>query len=188
MKQPLLTLVNDLRSGALSFDAYLGQLEKLFLEREPIVQSFLPEEGRFDRLRQEARDLQKKYPQPMRRPPLFGLPIGVKDIFHVNGFVTRAGSTVPVDELAGREAASIRVLKEAGVLVMGKTVTTEFAYFAPGPSRNPNHPEHTPGGSSSGSAAAVAAGLCPIATGTQTIGSIITACVLFGHRWIQAQL
>jgi Asp-tRNA(Asn)/Glu-tRNA(Gln) amidotransferase A subunit family amidase len=75
--------------------------------------------------------------------------------------------------LRGREARSVRLLKEAGALIMGKTVTTEFAYYAPGPTRNPHNLEHTPGGSSSGSAAAIAARLCPVTTGTQTIGSVI---------------
>src|SRR6185436_18009180 len=79
----------------------------------------------------------------------------------------------PSDLLQGEEAKSVTRLKEAGALIFGKTVTTEFAYFSPGPTRNPHNPEHTPGGSSSGSAAAVAAGFCHLALGTQTIGSII---------------
>ena len=97
----------------------------------------------------------------------------MKDIFHVKGFLTRAGSGLPVDLLTGPEAESVTQLKQAGALILGKTVTTEFAYFAPGPTRNPRNPAHTPGGSSSGSAAAVGAGLCPLALGTQTIGSIL---------------
>ena len=81
--------------------------------------------------------------------------VGVKDIFHVDGFVTQAGSRLPAHELQGNEAESVTRLKDAGALIFGKTVTTEFAYFSPGPTRNPHNPEHTPGGSSSGSAAAV---------------------------------
>jgi Asp-tRNA(Asn)/Glu-tRNA(Gln) amidotransferase A subunit family amidase len=99
--------------------------------------------------------------------------VGVKDIFHVEGFTTQAGSRLPSDLIQGAEAKSVTRLREAGALIFGKTVTTEFAYFSPGPTRNPHHPEHTPGGSSSGSAAAVAAGFCHLALGTQTIGSII---------------
>jgi Asp-tRNA(Asn)/Glu-tRNA(Gln) amidotransferase A subunit family amidase len=99
--------------------------------------------------------------------------VGVKDIFRVDGFPTRAGSQLPAEALAGPEAASVRRLKDAGVLIVGKTVTTEFAFFGPGPTRNPHRATHTPGGSSSGSAAAVAAGLADLALGTQTIGSII---------------
>ncbi|MEJ2750306.1 MAG: amidase, partial [Anaerolineae bacterium] len=120
----------------------------------------------------DAQRLLEQCPDPTNRPPLFGLPIGVKDIFHVDGFITRAGSQLPPEILQGDEAKSVTILRQAGVLILGKTVTTEFAYFAPGPTRNPHNPAHTPGGSSSGSAAAVAAGLCPFAFGTQTIGSI----------------
>ncbi len=106
--------------------------------------------------------------------------VGVKDIFHVDGFETRAGSRLPPKVLRGPEAPCVTALKKAGALILGKTVTTEFAYFAPGPTRNPWNPEHTPGGSSSGSAAAVAAGLCPVALGTQTIGSIVRPAAFCG--------
>lgn len=151
---------------------YLAQLEAHFEEREPDVLAFVPEVGRFERLRREAGALLARYPDPAGRPALFGVPIGVKDIFHVDGFVTRAGSNVPAGAIQGRESVAVSQLKAQGALIMGKTVTTEFAYFAPGPTRNPHNPAHTPGGSSSGSAAAVGAGLCPLAFGTQTIGSI----------------
>ncbi len=151
---------------------YFEQLEAVFEAREPEIKAFLPEEHRFSRLREEYKELEEHYPDPEARPPLFGLPVGVKGIFHVDGFETRAGSKIPADRLAGQQAASLTQLKDAGALVLGKTVATEFAYFAPGPTRNPHNLEHTPGGSSSGSAAGVAAGLAPIALGTQTIGSI----------------
>ena len=151
----------------------VDRLESLFAEREPEVLAFLPEEGRFERLRREAAALEARWPDPERRPALFGVPVGVKDIFHVDGFETRGGSRLPPEVLRGPEAASVTALREAGVLILGKAVSTEFAYFAPGPTRNPWNPEHTPGGSSSGSAAAVGAGLCPLALGTQTIGSIL---------------
>ena len=106
--------------------------------------------------------------------------VGVKDIFHADGFTTQAGSRVPPEELQGRQAESVTKLKNAGALILGKTVTTEFAYFTPGPTRNPHNPEHTPGGSSSGSAAAVGAGLCPLALGTQTIGSLVRPAAFCG--------
>ena len=165
--------------------AYLADLEAHFREREPGVLAFVPEEGRFERLRRDAHVLMNQYPDPAKRPGLFGIPVGVKDIFHVDEFITRAGSEVPADLLRGAEAESVRILKAAGVLIMGKTVTTEFAYFAPGPTRNPHNLRHTPGGSSSGSAAAVGAGLCPLALGTQTIGSIIRPaayCGVVGYK------
>jgi Asp-tRNA(Asn)/Glu-tRNA(Gln) amidotransferase A subunit family amidase len=152
--------------------AYFEQLEINFKARESDVHAFLPENNRFSRLRGEYEALEARYPDPGARPPLFGLPIGVKDIFHADGFETRAGSKLPPDRLTGQQATSVTQLKDAGALVLGKTVTTEFAYFAPGPTRNPHNLDHTPGGSSSGSAAGVAAGLAPIAFGTQTVGSI----------------
>ena len=158
--------------GSSELLAEIDRLEARFAHAEPVVLSFLPEEGRFDRLRREAEALAARFPDPAARPPLFGLPVGVKDIFHVSGFTTRAGSRLPPEVLQGAEGPAVAALKAAGALIAGKTVSTEFAYFAPGPSRNPHHPEHTPGGSSSGSAAAVGAGLVPLALGTQTIGSI----------------
>ena len=169
----LVALASALRSGELPISNYLSQLEAHFAAREPSVLAFVPEENRFERLHREAAELVARHPTPATRPPLFGVPVGVKDIFHVAGFTTRAGSQLPTDVLQGVEAESVAALKNAGVLILGKTVTTEFAYFGPGPTRNPHNPEHTPGGSSSGSAAAVAAGLAPLALGTQTIGSVV---------------
>ncbi len=169
-----------LRTGQLDLQSYLEQLETQFMAGEARIQAFLPEPGRFERLRRDAAAVHARYPKPELRPPLYGVPIGVKDIFHVEGFPTRAGSRVPPDLLAGTEAECVTRLKQAGALIMGKAVTTEFAYFAPGPTRNPHNPAHTPGGSSSGSAAAVGASLCPLALGTQTIGSIIRPAAFCG--------
>jgi len=132
------------------------------------------------RLHDDADTLVLTYPDLIKRPILFGALVGVKDIFQVEGFITQAGSRLPSNLLQGTEAASVTRLKEVGALIFGKTVTTEFAYFFPGPTRNPHNSEHTPGGSSSGSAAAVAAGFCHLALGTQTIGSIIRPAAFCG--------
>jgi Asp-tRNA(Asn)/Glu-tRNA(Gln) amidotransferase A subunit family amidase len=167
------SLIEDLRSGRLTLPEFLAQAEAHFGELEPSILSFLPEENRFERLQKEAEELVLLYPDLIKRPLLFGALVGVKDIFHVEGFTTQAGSRLPSEVLQGSEAKSVSRLMDAGALIFGKTVTTEFAYFFPGPTRNPHHPEHTPGGSSSGSAAAVAAGFCHLALGTQTIGSIV---------------
>jgi Asp-tRNA(Asn)/Glu-tRNA(Gln) amidotransferase A subunit family amidase len=158
----------------------INEVESHFASREPQVMAFVSEEGRFRRLRDEAEALISRFPNPEERPELFTLLIGVKDIFHVDGFTTRAGSRLPIEILQGSEAECVTHLKKAGALVLGKTVTTEFAYFSPGPTRNPRNLEHTPGGSSSGSAAAVAAGLCRVTLGTQTIGSIIRPAAFCG--------
>ncbi|GAA4767907.1 amidase [Actinomycetospora chibensis] len=116
-------------------------------------------------------------PVPSEPPgdgPLAGVPVGVKDIVDVAGVPTRCGSRALVDAPpAEKDAGIVRMLRAAGAVVVGKTVTTEFAYFDPGPTRNPHDPTRTPGGSSSGSAAAVAAGMVPLAVGTQTAGSVV---------------
>ncbi|MEW6084575.1 MAG: amidase [Chloroflexota bacterium] len=158
----------------------ISSLQSVFDSREPEVLAFLPEPNRFERLQKDAEELNKKYPDANNRPPLFGMTVGVKDIFHVKGFTTQAGSKLPAEDLQGNEAASVTQLKNAGALIMGKTVTTEFAYFTPGPTRNPHNPNHTPGGSSSGSAAAIGAGLCDLTLGTQTIGSVIRPAAFCG--------
>jgi len=181
----LLNLSEELRSGDLPLMRFLDQMDALFEQREPEVLAFLPEPGRFTRLRQDAQDLLARYPSVEQRPFLFGVPVGVKDIFHVSGFVTRAGSSLPEEKLQGPEAESVTALRNAGALILGKSVTTEFAYFAPGLTRNPHAPAHTPGGSSSGSAAAVGAGLCYLALGTQTIGSVnrpASFCGVAGYK------
>jgi Asp-tRNA(Asn)/Glu-tRNA(Gln) amidotransferase A subunit family amidase len=106
--------------------------------------------------------------------PLFGIPIGIKDIIDIAGQPTGAGSEVLASgPPAERDATVVRKLREAGAIILGKTVTTQFACFDPPPTRNPWKLERTPGGSSSGSAAAVAAGMCLGAIGSQTGGSII---------------
>lgn len=185
LDKDLISLVSILSSDDKIIMKYLDELELQFEAKEPKILSFIPEKERFKRLREESKVLLERYPNPKKRPSLFGIPIGIKDIFQVNGFVTRAGSQLPIEELKGVEAACVTTLKSAGALIMGKTVTTEFAYLAPGPTRNPHNPSHTPGGSSSGSAAAVASKLCPLAFGTQTVGSIIrpaSFCGVIGYK------
>lgn len=108
------------------------------------------------------------------RPGLLGgVPIGVKDIIATADLPTRYGSPIYDGHRPAADAACVALARAAGAVVMGKTVTTEFAYFTPGPTANPRNTAHTPGGSSSGSAAAVGDGMVPIAFGTQTAGSLI---------------
>jgi Asp-tRNA(Asn)/Glu-tRNA(Gln) amidotransferase A subunit family amidase len=167
----------DWQESARDLPAAVRQLERRLEVEEPHIQALVPEPGRGDRLLIESADLPAG--------PLRGVPVGVKDIFQVEGLPTHAGTRLPADELGGPEADSVQTLKRAGCLVLGKTVSTEFAYFASGPTRNPHDPRHTPGGSSSGSAAAVAAGYCPLALGTQTIGSIsrpASYCGVVGYK------
>jgi Asp-tRNA(Asn)/Glu-tRNA(Gln) amidotransferase A subunit family amidase len=120
------------------------------------------------------------------RGPLHGIPIGIKDIIDVEGKVTGAGSPLMSQgPPADRDAELVGLLRNAGAVILGKTVTTQFACFDPPPTRNPWNLAHTPGGSSSGSAAAVAAGMCPVAIGSQTGGSITRPaafCGVFGCK------
>jgi len=104
---------------------------------------------------------------------LHGLPIGIKDIIDTAAMPTENGTVIDAGRRPRKDAEVVRRLRQAGAIIMGKTVTTELAFFAPGKTRNPHHPAHTPGGSSSGSAAAVAAGFLPLAIGSQTFGSVI---------------
>ena len=108
-----------------------------------------------------------------RPGPLHGLPVGVKDIIDTADLPTTRGSPIFTGRRPGVDAACVAALRRAGGIVLGKTVTTELAYYFPGKTRNPHDPARTPGGSSSGSAAAVAAGMVPAALGTQTAGSLI---------------
>ena len=177
---PLALTVNDLCSGRLDLLTNIDDICDRIEIVDAQVQALLPEPERRTRLLHEATALLASYPAADDRPPLFGALVGIKDIFHVDGFVTRAGTRVPPELFAGPEAAVVKLLRQAGALIAGKTVTTEFAYFEPGPTRNPHDLAHTPGGSSSGSAAAVAAGLCTLAVGTQTIGSVIRPAAFCG--------
>jgi len=179
--EPSLTdAASELRTGERDLFEYVGGLVDRAEAVEPTVGALLAEPDRRDRLTAAAAALRDRHPDPNDRPPLYGVPVGVKDILHVDGFPTRAGSSLPISELTGAEAGVVSALREAGALILGKTVTTEFAYFEPGPTRNPHDPGRTPGGSSSGSAAAVAAGETPLALGSQTVGSVLRPAAFCG--------
>lgn len=177
---PLAATASSLRSGQYDLITYIHDTCDYIDELEPQLEALLPEPERRARLLREAKALQARFPEPTQRPALYGVLTGIKDIFHVDGFETHAGSLLPSAALAGAEALCVTALRRAGALILGKTVTTEFAFFEPGPTRNPHNFRHTPGGSSSGSAAAVAAGFCPLALGTQTIGSVIRPAAFCG--------
>ncbi len=112
--------------------------------------------------------------------PLHGVPLGIKDIFDTGDMPTEFGSLLWSGRTPRRDAAAVARLRAAGAVIIGKTVTTEYAYFHPGKTRNPHDPARTPGGSSSGSAAAVAALMVPGAIGSQTNGSVIRPAAYCG--------
>jgi Asp-tRNA(Asn)/Glu-tRNA(Gln) amidotransferase A subunit family amidase len=120
-----------------------------------------------------------------RSAPLAGMVVGVKDIFDTADLLTEYGSPIYAGHRPRADAGAVAQLRDAGAVVLGKTVTTEFALFEPGPTANPHRAAHTPGGSSSGSAAAVATGMVDVALGTQTAGSVIrpaSFCGVMGYK------
>ena len=117
--------------------------------------------------------------------PLHGVPVGIKDIIDTVDMPTTYGSPIYAAHQTAWDAACVALLRQAGAVIMGKTVSTEFAMYEPGKTANPHNPAHTPGGSSSGSAAAVAAKMVPLALGSQTAGSIVrpaSFCGVVGYK------
>ena len=130
-------------------------------------------------------DQQPTNSQAMADLPLRGIPVAIKDIFSTADLPTTWGTSIYQGRYLLADAAVVARLKAAGAIILGKTVTTEFATAAAGPTRNPHNLGHTPGGSSSGSAAAVADGMVPVAIGSQTMGSILRPaayCGIFGFK------
>lgn len=177
---PLQRTVDQLRAGDRLLTDYVADLCNRIAAANPDLRAMVPEPDRDDRLLAAAERHRERYSGGTDQPALAGVPVGVKDIIHVDGFTTEAGSAMPPELFAGPEASAVSALRDAGALIAGKTATTEFAGAAPARTRNPHDLTHTPGGSSSGSAAAVAAGLCPLALGTQTGGSVIRPAAFCG--------
>jgi len=142
--------------------------------REPVVHAWREIDGA--RTLARARELDR---QP-RRGPLHGIPLAIKDIIATADLPTRHGSPIYANDVPVADAACVSLVRAHGALIPGKTVTTEFAFSHPGPTANPRNPLHTPGGSSSGSAAAVADWMVPLGLGTQTAGSIIRPAAFCG--------
>jgi Asp-tRNA(Asn)/Glu-tRNA(Gln) amidotransferase A subunit family amidase len=135
----------------------------------------LRQAGEADLARREGRTL----------GPLHGIPVGIKDILDTKDMPTEDGTVLHAGRRPLEDATAVAKLREAGAIILGKTVTTELAVFSPGKTRNPHDPDRTPGGSSSGSAAAVAAFMIPVAVGTQTNGSTIrpaSYCGIYGYK------
>lgn len=178
---PVRSLVERLSRREISVESVVrGYLERIrVLDSEVHAWQYVDEESALNR----ARVLDRSVPGP-----LHGLPLGVKDLIDTADMPTTYGSVRYANHQPTLDAACVAAVREAGAVILGKTVTTEFATFKPGPTRNPRASvdrPHTPGGSSSGSAAAVAAGMVPLAFGTQTAGSIIRPaayCGVVGYK------
>ncbi|MFT3732073.1 MAG: amidase [Hyphomicrobium sp.] len=147
--------------------AHLERIEK----RDPDVHAWVRIDA--ERALEAARESDRRRASGEAMGALAGIPVGVKDIIDTKDFPTELGSPIFAGRQPAADAFVVSSLKAAGAIILGKTVTTEFAFFGPGPTRNPHDLERTPGGSSSGSAAAVADFQVPLALGTQTAGSII---------------
>jgi len=161
----------EIARGAISSEEYTRACLDRIAAIEPKVRAFahLDPENALTQARE--RDEWRKSGRPIG--PLHGVPVGIKDIIDTSDYPTECGSPALSGRRPRNDATVVSRLRAAGAVIIGKTVTTEFAYFQPGKTRNPHDPERTPGGSSSGSAAAVAAEMVPIALGSQTNGSII---------------
>jgi Asp-tRNA(Asn)/Glu-tRNA(Gln) amidotransferase A subunit family amidase len=172
-----------LASGQTDVEDFHGQLLVLAQAVQERIHPFASLDERVIRLQAEHRKAERARGEPLGR--LYGVPVSVKDIIDTIDFPTAFGSPIHEGRYAVADATVVRRLRDAGAVIFGKTVTTEFATFHPGPTRNPHNPEHTPGGSSSGSAAAVAAGVVPLALGTQTNGSVLrpaSFCGVYGYK------
>jgi Asp-tRNA(Asn)/Glu-tRNA(Gln) amidotransferase A subunit family amidase len=168
----------DIREGRIASVDLVEDCLRRIDEVEPLVRAwaFLDREHALSQAK--AADDQRK--RGKATGPLHGVPIGIKDIFDTADYPTEFGSPLWEGRTPRRDAAAVARLRAAGAVIMGKTVTTEYAYYKPGKTRNPHDPERTPGGSSSGSAAAVAAFMVPGAIGSQTNGSVIRPAAFCG--------
>ena len=167
-----------IRDGVLTSEELVQECLERIRALEPKVQAwqFLDEEHALAQAR--ACDERQRSGEPSG--PVHGVPVGVKDIIDTADMPTENGTVLHEGRTPRDDAAVVRMLRAAGAVILGKTVTTECAYFYPGKTRNPHNPEHTPGGSSSGSAAAVGAGMVPLALGSQTAGSVIRPAAFCG--------
>jgi Asp-tRNA(Asn)/Glu-tRNA(Gln) amidotransferase A subunit family amidase len=168
----------QIREGKLTSEELVQSCLERIRALEPKVQAwqFLDEAHALAQAR--ALDEGKRNGEPLG--PLHGVPVGIKDIIDTADMPTENGTPLHAGRTPRDDAAVVRMLRAAGAVILGKTVTTECAYFNPGKTRNPHNPEHTPGGSSSGSAAAVGAGMVPLALGSQTAGSVIRPAAFCG--------
>lgn len=164
-----LELAKALHSGSRRLDDVYREIAERIEIREPDVRAFV------------VRDVEAALRSGQAATgPLMGLPMAIKDNIDTGDMPTAYGSPIHKDHRPAVDAAIVALARRAGAAIIGKTVTTEFAFFQPGPTRNPGNLDHTPGGSSSGSAAGIAAGFFPLALGTQTGGSVVRPAAFCG--------
>jgi Asp-tRNA(Asn)/Glu-tRNA(Gln) amidotransferase A subunit family amidase len=171
-------LVQQLGDGVLSAEqatnACLARIESM----EPAIHAWAHYDGQ--QALMQAKEADRRRARGLPLGPLHGVPIGLKDIIDARGMPTENGTALDAGKRPLEDATLVQRLRNAGAVILGKTVTSELAYFHPGPTTNPHDTARTPGGSSSGSAAAVASGMVPFTVGTQTNGSVIRPAAFCG--------
>src|SRR3989440_1724854 len=173
----------QIREGRVTSEELVQSCLERIRAVEPTVQAWTFLDQEHTLAQAHALDERKRSGEPIG--PLHGVPVGIKDIIDTADMPTENGTVLHKGRAPRADAAVVASLRAAGAVILGKTVTTECAYFSPGKTRNPHNPEHTPGGSSSGSAAAVAASMVPLALGSQTAGSVIrpaSFCGVYGVK------
>lgn len=169
--------------GELSAEQYVGACLERIAAIDDKVRAFAHLDPEVALAQARTLDERRRNGQPIG--PLHGVPVAIKDIFDTADYKTECGSPLLKGRHPMRDCTAVARLRAAGAVIIGKTVTTEFAYFHAGATRNPHDLERTPGGSSSGSAAAVSAGMVPLAIGSQTNGSVIrpaSFCGVYGFK------
>ena len=174
----LIEAAEGVRDGRFSSVELVSDCIKRIEEREPDVEAWTFFDAAYALRQAEAADEHRR--QGKALGALHGVPVGIKDIFDTFDMPTERGAKLWVGRRSGHDAVAVARLRAAGAVILGKTVTTEYAYFNPGKTKNPHNPAHTPGGSSSGSAAAVAAHMVAGAIGSQTNGSVIRPAAFCG--------
>lgn len=169
---------NSLASGAMNSVQVVGMCLSQIAEREPEVQAWAWLDSDHALQQAQMRDAERRSGHPIGA--LHGIPVGIKDVIDTAGIPTQNGTVLDEGRLPSSDAFVVERLKQAGAIILGKTVSTELAFLAPSKTRNPHNPNRSPGGSSSGSAAAVASGMVPVAIGTQTGGSVIRPAAYCG--------
>ena len=185
----LIAIADALARGTVTSASLVGDALARYAETEPAIRAFAWLDAERARRAARASDERRRGGAPAGR--LEGIPVGVKDIFDSAGVPTEHGCRAFSGRVPRQNAAVVRAIEAAGGIVLGKTVTAELAYLTPGPTRNPWDQSRTPGGSSMGSAASVAAGVVPVAVGSQTNGSTIRPaayCGVVGFKPTRARI
>ena len=176
-------LRDEIASGALTATALVQRCIARIEAREVDVEAWIWFEP--DYALAQAKALDEAFAKGGVTGPLHGLPVGLKDVIDTGDAPTGNGCPLDDGRQPAKDARLVTMLRDAGAIIMGKTVSTELAFMYPGKTRNPHNPAHTPGGSSSGSTAAVGDGMIPLAVGTQTGGSVIrpaSFCGVTGYK------